>query len=351
MDLRRVGCDVASNALTMEASNCAIQVLDHELRKNSAQSATALHPVEMPALHSRRRFLTALAAAGAAFTHAPLRAQAPSPILRAIPATGEMLPAIGLGTWITFDVPPNQPAEAPLVPVMQTFFERGGRMVDSSPMYGYAEAVIGDLLTDTRTRPRLFSATKIWTPNQAFGRHQFEQSLKLWGIPRFDLVHVHNLVRWEAHLETLRSERAAGRVRYIGVTTSEGHKHDEMERALTREHFDFVQLTYNFADRRIEERLLPLAAERGTAVIVNRPFDAGGLFAAVRGRDLPSYAREFDCVNWAQFFLKFVISHPAVVCAIPATSKAAHMAENIGALYGRLPDKSMRTRMAKEFST
>jgi diketogulonate reductase-like aldo/keto reductase len=298
-------------------------------------------------MHRRRAlgFLAATAATPACRLFAQPTSVPSSPILRAIPSSGERIPAIGVGSWITFDVPPGTATEAPLIPVAKTFFERGGRMIDSSPMYGYSEAVIGDLLTETSTRPKLFAATKIWTPLAANGRRQFEQSLKLWGIPRFDVIYIHNLLAWEAHYDYVRELKAAGRARYIGVTTSEGNKHDEMERALTRASFDFVQLTYNFADRRIEERLLPLAVERNLAVVINRPFDFGALFRAVGDRPLPSYASEIDCANWAQFFLKFVISHPAVTCAIPATSKAPHMAENIGALYGRLPDAALRRRM------
>jgi len=308
---------------------------------------------------SRRQVLRtlgagAIAAAAApasslrAFAQAPARdsaALASPPIIRTLPVTGERIPAIGVGSWITFDVPPGTTTEAPLVPVAKTFFARGGRMVDSSPMYGYSEAVIGDLLTETGTRPQLFAATKIWTPFAAQGRRQFEQSLALWGIPRFDVLYIHNLLAWEAHYDYVRELKARGRARYIGVTTSEGHKHDEMERALTRGGFDFVQLTYNVADRRIEDRLLPLARERGMAVVANRPFDFGHLFRVAGERPLPAYARDIDCENWAQFFLKFVISHPDVTCAIPATSKTAHMAQNIAALYGRLPDAGLRRRM------
>ena len=294
---------------------------------------------------SRRRLLGSLAAIAAAQACPAADGQDRAAITRPIPATGERLPAIGLGSWITFNVAPIGINEAPLVPVMQTFLDRGGAMVDSSPMYGYSEAVIGDLLKQSPNRSRLFSATKIWTPVKAVGRWQFDQSRRLWGTQRFDLVHVHNLVLWESHLETLRERKAAGQLRYIGVTTSEGNKHDEMERALTRERFDFVQLTYNFADRRVDQRLFPIAAERKLAVVINRPFDGGRLFSIVGGRPLPAYASEFDCANWAQFFLKFVVSHPLVTCAIPATSKAAHMAQNIGALYGRLPDPDLRKRM------
>jgi diketogulonate reductase-like aldo/keto reductase len=307
---------------------------------------------------SRRRFLATLGAAAAqvwpefvsAQAGAPTTAQGGAPTTRPIPSTGERLPAIGLGTWLTFNVIPGPAAEAPLAPVLQTFFERGGAMVDSSPMYGFSEGVIGDLLKRTG-RERLFSATKIWTLGKALGRWQLERSRGLWGVPKFDLVHIHNMLDWRSHVETLKEMKAAGAVRYIGITTSHGNGHDEMERALTRERFDFAQFTYNFSDRRVEERLLPLAAERGIAVVINRPFDGGYLFSVAGKNPLPAWAREFDCDNWAQFFLKFVVSHPSVTCAIPATSKTEHLRENIGALYGRLPDAALRTRMAKHLES
>src|SRR5437773_1444121 len=289
----------------------------------------------------RRRFLVALggAVAASAFPGA-VTGQASTPIMRRIPVSGETLPAIGVGSWITFNVGASSDARAPLVPVLQTFFVRGGAMIDSSPMYGTSESVIGFLLSRTSsTRSRLFSATKIWTLSKSAGANQVQASLELWGIPRFDLVHIHNMLHWETHIETLKALKASGKVRYIGITTSHGRGHAEMERALSRERFDFVQFTYNFADRSVEQRLLPLAQERGVAVIINRPFDGGDLFSVVEKRPLPPWAREFDCTNWAQFFLKYVISHPAVTCAIPATSKTAHMAENMGALYGRMPDE------------
>jgi diketogulonate reductase-like aldo/keto reductase len=299
----------------------------------------------------RRRLLAAAAAAAAApFWSYLARAQSRAPITRSVPASGEALPAIGVGSWITFNVPPDTAAAASLVPVLRTFFERGGAMIDSSPMYGYSETIIGAMLKQM-PHPRLFSATKIWTIGKALGQMQFERSLRLWGVPKLDLLHIHNLLDWETHLPTLKALKAAGRVRYIGVTTSEGAKHDEMERALKRERFDFVQFTYNFADRRVEERLLPLAAERGCAVVINRPFDGGRLFPLVRGQPLPPWAREFDCENWAQFFLKFIVSHPAITCAIPATRQTAHMAENMGALYGRLPDARTREKMAQHMGT
>jgi diketogulonate reductase-like aldo/keto reductase len=297
-----------------------------------------------PLQPGRRRALRALAAAALPLKPLIASAQAAAPISRAIPTSGELLPAIGVGSWITFNVPPDTAAAASLVPVLRTFFERGGAMIDSSPMYGYSETIIGDMLREVPHR-RLFSATKIWTVGKTLGQAQFERSLRLWGVPKLDLIHIHNLLDWETHLSTVKEAKAAGRARYIGVTTSEGAKYDEMERALQRERFDFMQITYNFADRRAEQRLLPLAAERGAAVVINRPFDGGRLFRAVSGKSLPAWAREFDCENWAQFFLKFVISHPAVTCAIPATHQTAHMLENMGALYGRLPDARMRERM------
>jgi diketogulonate reductase-like aldo/keto reductase len=296
----------------------------------------------------RRALLQALAASALATRPVLSRAEAAAPIVRAIPATGEPLPSIGVGSWITFNVPPDTAAATALVPVLAEFFARGGTMVDSSPMYGYSETVIGRMLAEV-PHPRLFSATKVWTLGKTLGRMQLERSLELWGVPRLDLVHVHNLLDWETHLPTLKELKAAGRIRYIGVTTSEGNKHDEMERALKRERFDFVQITYNLADRRVEERLLPLAADRGAAIVINRPFDGGRLFRAVKGRALPAWAAEFDCRSWSQFFLKFIVSHPAVTCAIPATHQPAHMIENMGALYGRLPDERTRARMAQHW--
>ena len=300
---------------------------------------------------NRRRFLAALAAAPVPAWMPPAAAQPPAPLRRAIPATGEELPVIGVGSWITFNVGAAAAARAPLFPVMQTFFERRGAMIDSSPMYGTSEAVIGDLLARVPRRQRLFAATKVWTYGRSAGERQMESSRQLWGVPRFDLVQIHNMLDWETHLETLRAWKAAGRVRYIGITTSHGRRHEEMERALTREQFDFVQFTYSLYDREAERRLLPLAAERRIAVIANRPFDGGDMFNAVKGKPLPPWAGEFDCANWAQYFLKFIVSHPAVTVAIPATSKVAHMAENMGALQGRLPGPEIRRRMAQHFES
>ena len=297
---------------------------------------------------NRRRFVETFAASLA--LPAARVQESQQIITRAIPSSGERLPVIGMGTWITFDVGRSSSARARLLPVLQAFFDRGGRLIDSSPMYNSSESVIGALLPQVRPRPNLFAASKVWVPGQRLGAVQMEDSRELWGIARFDLMQVHNLLDWEAHLETLREWKSRGRVRYVGVTTSHGRRHEELERIMRSEKLDFVQFTYNLADRSAEQRLLPLARERGIGVILNRPLDGGNLFDRARGHSLPAWTAEFDCRNWAQFFLKFVVSHPAVTCAIPATSQVAHMAENMGAAAGRLPDAAMRNRMAVHFS-
>lgn len=296
---------------------------------------------------NRRRFLYCLSSLTVAATLAP--AVAGAPITRAIPSSGERLPAIGMGSWITFDVGNDRAARATRVEVLRTFFDRGGALIDSSPMYGSSEAVIGHCLERLDNDSRLFSATKVWTPGEWLGINQMETSRALWGVPRFDLMQVHNLLDRETHLATLKDWKAEGRIRYLGVTTSHGRRHAELERIMRTEPLDFVQFTYNIRDRAAEQRLLPLAAERGIAVIVNRPFRRGALFSTVRGKPLPEWAAEIDCANWAQFLLKFIISHPAVSCAIPATSRVDHMRENMGALYGRLPDAALRRRMIEHF--
>ncbi len=203
-----------------------------------------------------------------------------------------MLPVIGMGTWITFDAGPIPAARQNLLPVLQAFFDGGGALIDSSPMYGSAESVVGELLPQVRRNGPLFSATKVWTPGRALGISSMERSRQLWDVPRFDLIQIHNMLDWQTHLETLQAMKAAGKVRYIGITTSHGARHDAMERVMAREPFDFVQFTYNLADRSVERRLLPLAAERRLGVIINRPFDGGALFRAVRGKALPDYARD-----------------------------------------------------------
>ena len=298
----------------------------------------------------RRSFLQGLAGLGIALALGPGRADAArAPLTRPIPSTGERIPLIGVGSWLTFDTGAGSGALERLQPVLQTFFDHGGRLIDSSPMYGTAERVIGELLPRVNGRGALFAATKVWIYGQALGRRQMEASRSLWGVPRFDLMQIHNMLDWEGHLEVLREMKREGRIRYIGITTSHGRRHDELLQAMQKTDFDFVQFTYGLHDRDAESRLLPLAAERRMAVIANRPFDGGALFGRVQGKPLPDWAAGIDCVNWAQVFLKFVVSHPAVTCAIPATSNPAHMLENMGTNFGRLPDAALRRRMAQHF--
>lgn len=301
-------------------------------------------------LLSRRKVLHGLASTGMALAATPLvpglaPAQPAGLLNRAIPATGEQIPAIGMGSWITFNVGASRKLRDARVKVLQAFFDAGGGMVDSSPMYGSSEEVIGYCLERIDNDQGLFSATKIWTVSQALGIRQMENSEKFWGEKPFDLMQIHNLLDWEAHLETLKAWKAQGRVRHIGVTTSHGRRHGDLEAVMTAQSLDFVQFTYNILDREAEKRLLPLAADKGLAVIINRPFRRGALFDVAGNRPLPDWVAEIDCANWAQFFLKFIISHPAVTCAIPATSRVDHMHENMGALKGRLPDAEMRQRM------
>ena len=286
----------------------------------------------------RRRFLALVPTAMTA------TARAQPALRRKLPRGSEAWPLIGMGTWLTFDIGDDALERAQRAEVLRRFFAAGGGMIDSSPMYGRAEALLGDLLPSLPHAGRLLAASKVWTPFERFGNGQLERSLSQWRVPQFDVLLVHNLLNWRAHLKTLRQWKEQGRVRYIGVSTSHGSRHDEAERVLRREALDVLQITYNFADTRAEP-LMNLAAERGLAVVINRPFDGGALFGAVRGRPLPAWAAEFDGANWAQFFLKWVVSHPAVTCAIPATRDPAHMDQNMGAGSGRLPDAAMRERM------
>jgi len=301
---------------------------------------------------SRRTWMTGLGALGlAAIGRGPVLAAGGERITRPIPSSGERLPVIGMGSWVTFDVGNDAAARAQRVEVLGTFFEQGGALVDSSPMYLSSQEVIGHCLARIPDKASLFAATKVWTMTRTLGIQQMETSRRLWGVERFDLMQVHNLLDWETHLPTLAEWKAEGRVRYIGVTTSHGLRHDALEQIITTQPIDFVQFTYNMADREAEQRLLPLAAERGLAVINNRPFRRGALFDIVGNSPLPDWAGEIDCANWAQFFLKFIVSHPAVTCAIPATSRVDHMRENMGAAYGRLPDAKLRERMVRYFDS
>lgn len=300
---------------------------------------------------NRRDFVTQLTATAAvALAGLPLGAAAVPVLTKAIPTSGEPLPVIGMGTWITFNVGTNAAALAVRAQILQAFFAGGGGVIDSSPMYGSAEAVLGRLLPRLEETQGLFAATKVWTRSGLAGPIEIAESRRLWGVERFDLLQVHNLLAWQEHLETLKQMRAAGEVGHIGVTTSHGRRHRELERIMRKEPLDFVQLTYNIADRQAEERLLPLAEERGIAVIANRPFRRKELIRIAEPHPLPGWAAEIGCRTWAQALLKFVVSHPAVTCAIPATSQVAHMRENMAAAAGPLPDAALRQRMAKDFA-
>jgi diketogulonate reductase-like aldo/keto reductase len=268
------------------------------------------------------------------------------PLTRPIPSTGERLPLVGLGSWITFNVGDDVELRDECVAVMEAFFREGGRLIDSSPMYGSSQAVIGYGLAKLRRPPGLFSADKVWTSSGGAGSDQIEESRAQWGVSRFDLLQVHNLLAWEEHLPTLFAMKAAGRLRYVGITTSEGRRHAEFERIMAKHPLDFVQVTYNVLDREVEQRILPLAQDRGIAVIANRPFRQGDLIRQVERSPLPPFASEIGSAGWADFLLKFIISHPAVTCAIPATSQVPHVVENMRAASGPLPDVAMRRRMA-----
>ncbi len=287
------------------------------------------------------QFVPALVATGA-LAQNPAR---PQPLTKPIPSSGEQIPVVGLGSWITFNVGNDRAARDQCTEVMRQFFAAGGKLIDSSPMYGSSQGVIGESLQKLQAQSKVFSAEKVWTSSD--GAAQIEASRKFWQVPRFDLLQVHNLLAWEKQLPLLQAMKAAGQLRHVGITTSEGRRHAEFEAIMRSQRLDFVQLSYNLLDREAEQRLLPLARERGIAVLVNRPFREGALLRQLQRHPLPAWAGEIDCTSWAQVALKFIVSHPAVTCAIPATSNPAHVRENMGAAYGRLPDAALRQRMAE----
>ncbi|HMA07344.1 MAG TPA: aldo/keto reductase [Ramlibacter sp.] len=282
----------------------------------------------------------ALGAAGA-FAQGAVAAR---PLTRPIPSSGQELPLVGLGSWITFNVGNDPPARAQCAEVIRNFFAAGGRLIDSSPMYGSSQGVIGDALQQLAAQGKVFAADKVWTASG--GAAQIEASRRLWRLPRFDLLQVHNLLAWREQLPLLLAMKAQGRLRYVGITTSEGRRHGDMEEIMRAHRIDFIQLTYNLLDREAEQRLLPLARERGIAVLANRPFREGALLRQLQRHPLPPWAREIGCASWAQFALKFIVSNPAITCAIPATSNVAHVLENMAAASQPLPDEAMRQRMA-----
>jgi diketogulonate reductase-like aldo/keto reductase len=264
---------------------------------------------------------------------------------RPIPASGEQLPVIGLGTYQSFAVGSSQQQRDPLREVLRQFVRYGGTVIDSSPMYGSSEGVVGDLSEELALRSQLFMATKVWTSGQAQGIDQMNDSFHKMRVSVMDLMQIHNLVDWRTHAKTLEDWKERGKVRYTGVTHYHSGAYANLESIMELRRFDFAQFNYSIVEREAEKRLLPAALDTGTAVIINRPFAAGGLFRRVRHEALPPWAAEFDCKSWAQFFLKYVVSHPAVTCAIPATGKPKHLVDNMGAGYGSLPDEATRKRM------
>lgn len=292
----------------------------------------------------RRKFITHACAAPVALGVMPrmLSAMAGDVIKRAIPSSGEEISIMGMGTYSTFShaTPLEQLGE-----VMQAFFDHGGQMIDSSPMYGPAEGLVGELLKITQNTAGYFAATKVWTDGRQAGIDQMNESMKLMGAETMDLMQIHNLRDWKVHLETLKEWKEQGRIRYLGITTSHGRFHEQLESIMKTEPLDFIQLTYSATNRLTDERLLPLARDRGIATIINRPYQGGDLFRKVRGKPLPDWAGEIDCASWGQFFLKFIAGHPAVTCIIPATSKVKHALDNMAGGKGRVPDAAQRKRM------
>lgn len=270
-------------------------------------------------------------------------------IQRAIPSSGELLPVMGMGTSRTFDTEGDPASLATLQEVLQAFFDGGGTVIDSSPMYGNSESRVGDVLRALPQRPKLFAATKVWTAGRQQGIAQMKESARRMNVERFDLIAVHNLQDWQTHLETLKNWKAEGKVRYIGITTSHGRDHEEFLQVMRTQPLDFVQFSYNIEDRAAERELLPVAAERGIATMINRPYQRGALFTRSRGKELPALAAELDCSSWGQFYLKYILGHPAVTCIIPATASVHHMMDNMRANFGRLPDARQRAEMLRLF--
>ena len=310
--------------------------------------------MHIPRRNTRRRALKLIGGATALLAMPELGAAAAASagmLKRPIPRSGELLPAVGLGTWQTFDVGPGDAARAELREVLRRLPALGGSVVDSSPMYGESERVVGDLTAELGIRDRLFFATKVWTSGREAGIRQMETSFRLMRTKRMDLMQVHNLLDLGHHLPTLREWKAAGKIRYLGITHYHSGAYGELERLVKTREYDFVQFNYSMDEREAEARLLPLCGDSGTAVLVNRPFSQAGLFGKVRGKPLPPWAQELDCASWAQFFLKYILSHPAVTCVIPGTRRVAHLKDNLQAGVGRLPDAALRRRMVEHLQS
>lgn len=299
---------------------------------------------------NRRRCLYSLSTLGL-LPFLPLSMiQQQSIIKRRIPSSEESLPVVGLGTWQTFDAGSKEKEREPLKEVLRTLTEKGGSVVDSSPMYGSSEKVVGDLSTELGLNNKLFIATKVWTRGKEDGISQMNNSFALLKRNSIDLMQIHNLVDWQTHLKTLRTWKEEGKIRYIGITHYAESAFGTIEEILKSTPLDFLQINYSLLSRSAEDRLFSLAQEKKVAVIINQPFESGSLFSRTKGQTLPEWAKEFDCNSWGQFFLKFIISHPAVTCVIPGTSKPHHMVDNMGAAFGKLPTAAHRAKMIKLLS-
>jgi diketogulonate reductase-like aldo/keto reductase len=301
---------------------------------------------------NRRRLIQGALATGALtlmpWPFTAVRAASDEIIRRRIPATGERIPVAGMGTYRTFDIDTGDPqARTRMLEVLRRFTDGGGRVIDSSPMYGRAEAAVGELARELGVTDRLWMATKVWTRGRENGIEQMERSLERMGVATMDLMQVHNLVDLETHLATLKAWKDEGRVRYIGATHYIASRHSELARLIERYPLDFLQFNYNVGERNAEERLLPACRDHGVATLINEPFEQGRLFGRVRGRDVPEWASEIGCRTWAQLFLKFLIGHPGVTAVIPATSDPDHAAENVAAGRGAVPDEAMRERIVE----
>ena len=309
---------------------------------------------------NRRHFLETIAMAPMVLSSSAAGAASPTGtheqremLRRKIPAAadGESVPVIGMGTWNTFDVGGGVPEREPLKRVLEVFYESGARLIDSSPMYANAESVTGDLVQKLGKQASTFYATKVWTSGRDKGIAQIEHSLRAMKTPRLDLLQIHNLVDWRTHAATLRQLKSDGKIRFAGVTHYTVGAHSEIEAVLRAERFEFAQFNYSIGTRAAEQRLLPYCQDHGIGVLINRPFEEGGLFTRVGNRKLPGYAKEIGCTSWAQVFLKYIVSHPAVTCVIPATSRPEHMQDNLQAGFAPVPDAAMRERMAKDFDS
>jgi len=300
---------------------------------------------------SRRDILRLFGGLSAAFALRSARGQTPKIMTRKIPSTGEELPAIGLGTWQVFDAGNDAAARAPLREVIAGFAKAGGKLIDSSPMYGSAESVAGDLVAELGLREKLFVATKVWTRGREDGIQQMETSFRRLKVKQMDLMQIHNLLDVAIHTKTINDMKAKGRVRYTGITHYTASAYTDVEKWLKAEKYDFLQINYSLAERDSEKRLLNICKEQNIAVIANRPFAEGAMFKRVRGKPLPTWAGEIGVASWAQYFLKWIAGHPALTCVIPGTGKPEHVADNVAAGFGALPDEAMRRRMAEYFDS